>query len=61
MGWCNSGNLTIRPNTKHTTYNIFRGKPKLRDGEVVEPVLSKIEREEKELLEFLLREDNDES
>lgn len=60
MGWCNSGNITIRPNTKRTTYDVFRSSLNPKDG-TVEPVLSKIEREEKELLEFLLREDNYES
>jgi len=59
MSNCNTDGYVVRPNVKATSYTTFRNFPDPDAG--VEPVRSKEQREEKELLEFLLKEDNDES
>ena len=52
MTWCDTGKLNVRPNTKATTKDIFRG-PASQKGEA-EPVVSKEEKEEIEFLDSLL-------
>ena len=52
MTWCDTGKLTIRPNVKATTKDVFRG-PASQKGEVG-PVMSKEEKEEIEFLDSLL-------
>ena len=60
MTWCDTGKLTIRPNVKATTKDVFRG-PASQRGEA-EPVMSKEEKEEIEFLDSLLNDkgENDE-
>ena len=57
MTWCDTGKLTIRPNVKATTKDVFRG-PASQKGEA-EPVMSKEEKEEIEFLDSLLNEGED--
>ena len=59
MSKSNTDGYVVRPNVKATSYTTYRNFPD-PDADV-EPVLSKREREEKELLEFLLKEDDNES
>ena len=60
MTWCDTGKLTIRPNVKATTKDVFRG-PASQKGEA-EPVMSKEEKKEIEFLDSLLNDkgENDE-